>query len=133
MQTIKLGQEQWNDLAIAAWQVRSNAYLIGTTKVGAALISELGIIYTGCNVEHMYRCHDIHAEVNAISNMISNAEHRFIATLIVAERKKFTPCGGCMDWIMQHGGADCEVAYQNSMEGEIFKFTAKELMPHYPH
>jgi cytidine deaminase len=132
MEIIKLSQESWSELANAAWEVRSNAYLIGKTKVGAALLSKSGKIFTGCNVEHIYRCHDIHAEVNAISNMISQGESILIAILIAAERKKFTPCGGCMDWIMQHGGKDCIVAYQNEMEGVIHKFSARELMPEYP-
>lgn len=129
---MELNKEIWNEISNKAWSVRENAYLVGKTKVGAALITETGNIYSGCNVEHIFRCHDIHAEVNAISNMISNGEHKFQAILIVAERKKFTPCGGCMDWIMQHGGNECVVAYQNELNGEIYKFLAKELMPEYP-
>ena len=121
------------DLSQAAWKVRDNAFLIGKTKVGAALYSSNGNVYAGCNIEHIFRSHDIHAEVNAISNMVSHGETKFIAILIAAERHKFTPCGSCMDWIMQHGGEDCIVAYQNVREGQIYKYSAKELMPHYPH
>lgn len=129
---MELNNEIWNKLSNKAWNVRDNAYIIGKTKVGAAILSENGHFYMGCNVEHIFRCHDIHAEVNAISNMIANGEYKFVAILIAAERKKFTPCGGCMDWIMQHGGKDCIVAYQNELNGEIYKFQAKDLMPEYP-
>lgn len=122
----------WNKLSQEAWKTRDNAYLIGKTKVGAALISDNDHIYSGCNVEHIYRCHDVHAEVNAISNMVAQGEHNFKAILVAAERKKFTPCGGCMDWIMQHGGEECWVAYQNEPNSEIYKFKAKMLMPEYP-
>ncbi|WP_445722249.1 cytidine deaminase family protein [Flavobacterium sp.] len=116
-----------------AWKVRENASILGNTKVGAALISENGNIYVGCNIEQLYRNKDIHAEVSAINNMIVNGESKFTSIVIVAERKKFTPCGTCMDWIFQFGGPETIVAYQNEVDGEIFEFLAKELMPHYPY
>ena len=119
-------------LSTHAWNVRENAFLIGKTKVGAALMCDNGDIYTGCNIEHIFRSHDIHAEVNAISSMVSNGQQKFHTILVAAERYKFTPCGSCMDWIMQHGGADAVVAYQNEKNGPIYQFLASELMPHYP-
>ena len=122
----------WIKLSTEAWQARDNAFIFGSTKVGASVLSENQNVYNGCNVEHKFRSHDVHAEVNAITNMISKGEKKMIAIIIVAERLKFTPCGGCMDWIMQHGGENCIVAYQNEKNGEIYKFFAKELMPHYP-
>ena len=116
----------------AAWKTRNNAFLIGSTYVGADVLAENGKVYSGCNVEHKYRCHDVHAEVNAITNMVSDGEKYFKAILIVAERKRFTPCGSCMDWIIQHGSIDCKVAYQNEVNGKLNIHTAKELMPYYP-
>jgi cytidine deaminase len=119
-------------LAKSAWEVRENASILGDTKVGAALLSKSGKIYTGCNIEQLYRNKDIHAEVSAINNMVSNGEIKFLSIVIVAKREKFTPCGTCMDWIFQFGGPNTVVAYQNEIDGEIHEFTAKELMPHYP-
>lgn len=130
---MELKKNMWDQLSDRAWQVREHAYLFGKTKVGAAVLSESDKIYVGCNIEHVFRSHDIHAEINVISTMVAQGENKFKAILIVAERHKFTPCGSCMDWIMQHGGPDCRVAYQNSKDGEIFEFSATELMPHYPH
>tara|TARA_R110002033_G_scaffold153429_1_gene189930 strand:- start:4610 stop:4993 length:384 start_codon:yes stop_codon:yes gene_type:complete len=121
------------NLAESAWEVRENACILGETKVGAALISDSGKIYRGCNIEQLYRNKDIHAEVSAINNMVSNGETKFSSIIIVAKREKFTPCGTCMDWIFQFGGPDTVVAYQNEINGEIHKFTARELMPHYPY
>ena len=122
----------WNKISLEAWNVRENASILGKTKVGATLVSTNGKMYSGCNIEQLYRNKDIHAEVNAISNMISQGDKKFIAIIVVAERERFTPCGTCMDWIFQFGGADTIVAYQNKKEGEIYKFTANELMPYYP-
>jgi cytidine deaminase len=120
----------WQEMSTRAWQVRENSN--GKTKVGAAVYTARGNIYTGCNVEHRYRCHDIHAEVNAIGNMVSQGETEFKAILIVADRDFFTPCGSCMDWIMQHGGDDCMVKFENAkLDFKIFR--SIDLMPHYPH
>lgn len=121
----------WNKMSIEAWKVRENSYIFGKTRVGAAVYTQSGKIYTGCNIEHVFRSHDIHAEINAISNMVSAGEQKFIAILIVAERDFFTPCGSCMDWIMQHGENDCLVGFENGKK-ELTIFKSSELMPHYP-
>lgn len=125
-------KEQWEKLAAAAWQCRSNAYIQGETRVGAALLTDTGRIFAGCNLEHIFRCHDVHAEVNAIATMVAAGETGLKAVLIAAECSFFTPCGGCLDWIFQLGGKDCLVASQSRPGEEIKVFTARELMPHYP-
>src|ERR1035441_6951428 len=91
-------QEKLRGLAEAAWAVREHAHVIGPTKVGCALLCADGKIYAGCNVEHRYRCHDVHAEVNAITTKVASGnESPIVAIFIAAERARFTPCGGCMD------------------------------------
>ena len=121
----------WEKMSIEAWKVRENSFIFGNTKVGAAVFTSNGNIYTGCNIEHIYRSHDIHAEVNAIGNMVASGELKFLGILIVADRDFFTPCGGCMDWIMQHGEENCMVGFEN-INKVLNTFHAKELMPYYP-
>ncbi len=130
--SININNQLWTTLSRKAWAIRENAFILGKTKVGSALIDESDNIYDGCNIEHKFRSHDIHAEVNAIGNMIAGGGKRIVAILIVAERERFTPCGSCMDWIFQFGGPDCLVGFQNKPDGEISQYTAHELMPHYP-
>lgn len=122
----------WEDAARVAWSCRNNAHVVGETSVGAAAISIEGEVFAGCNVEHRYRCHDVHAEVNAITTMVATGRTRLVGIVVVAERKRFTPCGGCLDWIFQFGGPECQVAYQNAPAGELVIHTARDLMPHYP-
>ena len=114
-----------------AWDARESSN--GFTRVGAAVYYEPeGIIEAGCNIEHRFRSHDIHAEVNAISSLFTAGYEKFNSIAIVAKRKKFTPCGSCMDWIMELGGENAQVMFQNSKDGDILIYSAKELMPHYP-
>jgi cytidine deaminase len=116
-----------------AWSVRVNAHVIGPTKVGCAVMTEDGSIFEGCNVEHRFRSHDVHAEVNAITTMVSRGHSSLRAVAIAAERDRFTPCGACMDWIMQFATEGCVVLAQSRPGGPIQRYTAMELMPHYPH
>ena len=122
----------WDELARTAWLVRGNAFLVGKTAVGCAVLSVSGKVFTGCNVEHRYRCHDIHAEVNAIGQMVAAGERQLRAVMVVAQRERFTPCGSCMDWVFQFGDGECLVAYQDTPGGRVTVHTALELMPFYP-
>jgi cytidine deaminase len=128
----EIDQPTWGRLATAAWKVRDNAYLAGATKVGAAVLCPNGQVYAGCNVEHRFRSHDIHAEVNAIGSMVAAGERRFLAILVVADREHFTPCGGCMDWIMELGGPEAIVGVQRDTTEPARSWSAIQLMPYYP-
>ena len=129
----RVSEGQLHVLAEAAWAARENAYVIGPTKVGCAVLAEDEAIFTGCNVEHRFRCHDIHAEVNAITSMVAGGRGSIIALVIAAERNRFTPCGSCMDWIMQFAAdGDCLIVAQSEPNGPFYRYTARELMPHYP-
>ena len=111
MKTNSLSNDLWQNLSSEAWRFREHARVLGKTQVGAAVISGKKI-FGGCNIEHKFRSHDIHAEISAISSMISAGKQNLDAILVVTERDKFTPCGGCLDWIFEFGGPKCKVGYQ---------------------
>ena len=125
--------EQLRLLSEDAWHVRESAITFGSTKVGCAILTRDGDSYLGCNIEHRFRCHDIHAEVNAVAAMVTGGSKSILGVLIVAERAFFTPCGGCMDWIMQFAEDDTVVAIQSDPSSPMRVFSVRELMPHYPH
>ncbi len=128
----QLAGSDLSQLAALAWQVRNHSRILGATAVGCAVLGGSGGTWVGCNVEHKFRSHDIHAETNAISNMIAGGERDLVALVIAAERERFTPCGACLDWIWEFGGANCVVGVQGSPGGSIETLRAVELMPHYP-
>jgi len=118
-----------NKVSQVAWETRSNSN--ANTKVGA-VVKTNNILFSGCNVEHQFRSHDIHAEISAISSLVSDGFQTCDLVFIVAEREKFTPCGSCMDWIFEIGGEKCAIMFQNNINGDVQVYTAKELMPFYP-
>jgi cytidine deaminase len=92
-----------------------------------------GNVYVGCNVEHRFRSHDIHAETNALASMIAaNGSNRAEIVFIAAERELFTPCGACLDWIFELGGPNCSILVQSDPSMTPLEYRAIDLMPHYP-
>jgi len=89
-------------------------------------------VFVGCNIEHRFRSHDIHAEINAISSLVAGGGSYLRAVFIAAERQRFTPCGGCLDWIFEIGDEITHVFTQSTVDGAIVSHTAGELMPYYP-
>jgi cytidine deaminase len=124
--------DQWNSLSDAAWAAQENARPHGETKVGAAVLSATGIVYAGCNVEHRFRSHDVHAEVNALTSMVAAGDGPAVAILVASSRERFTPCGGCLDWIFELGGESTLVAFEAAAGAQRRTWHARELMPFYP-
>jgi len=127
------------NLAEQAWEARENALLTDPkkgTKVGAALLSLRGSVFTGCNAQHRFRVGEIHAERAAISAMISaEGPERFKGfnlIAIVAERESFTPCGLCLDWIYEMSGGDVKIGVQAERGGPIKTYSFDEIMKIYP-
>lgn len=129
----EIATKQWRRLGEHAWRARENARVHGTTRVGAAALSEQGGIHAGCNVEHIFRSHDVHAEVNALTNMVAAGEGPAVAVVVAAERERFTPCGSCLDWIFELGSPGTLVGFQPQPDAKIEVLRADELMPHYPY
>jgi cytidine deaminase len=129
---LDMDEERLHRLQQAAWEVREHSRLLGTTAVGCSVLTARGSIYVGCNVEHQFRSHDVHAEVNALSSMVAAGDSPALALFVAAERERFTPCGACLDWIFELGGPQCHVWVHSDRNAQPIAYTAHELMPVYP-
>ena len=97
--------------------------------VGAALESEEGTVYTGCNVENAAYPAGICAERNAISHAVAEGHTRFRRIVIAGQGEDFcTPCGICRQ-VMREFAPELEVICLNGA-GEERSFTLPELLPH---
>jgi len=97
-------------------------------KVGAALLSGDGTIYTGCNIENPSLMLSTCAERIAILKALSEGASTFKAIAIVSNDGGYCfPCGSCRQLI--HEFAPEAEVYLKSDEG-IKKYTILELLPH---
>ena len=98
-------------------------------KVGAALLTEDGKIYGGCNVENSSYGLTICAERVAIFKAVSEGEKNFKKILILTDTEILTPpCGACRQVIWDICG-DIDVILMN-LSGKSKVFKMKELLPY---
>ncbi len=95
-----------DELIAAAADVREKAYApYSNFKVGAAVETEDGNIYTGCNVESASYGLTVCAERVAIWKGISRGEKRFGRIAVVVDTEELTPpCGVCRQIIWEFCG-----------------------------
>lgn len=97
-------------------------------KVGAAIASEAGNIYTGCNVEFDNYSNTIHAEEAAISAFVAAGDEHPLAIVVVTFGNKVQfPCGMCLQSLYELGGPNLKVIACNSTKCETK--TMRELLP----
>ena len=91
------------ELVEAAQDVREKAYApYSKFKVGAALRTKSGKIFTGCNVESASYGLTVCAERVAIWKAVSEGEHEFTEIAVVADTQELTPpCGVCRQIIWE--------------------------------
>ncbi len=99
--------------------------------VGCAVLDTKHTIYTGANLEILWQ-ESIHAEKVAISGAITHDSGPIRVIVIAAERKLFTPCGGCMDVIMKYAKDDAIVVHVNPKTHVRTALSLLQIMPFYP-
>ncbi len=114
----------------SAFAVRENAYApYSNFKVGAAIRSEDGTIYAGCNVENIAYPEGTCAEAGAIAAMVAAGETRLTEVFVVADSKQpVSPCGGCRQKLAEFGSSDTKVTLAN-LDGVRVSMTMAELLP----
>ena len=117
-----------------AQEARKNSYSpYSHFRVGAALLTKSGKIYTGCNVENASFSATNCAERTAIFKAVSEGEREFVALSIVGGREGETadfcaPCGICRQVIAEFCGKDFTIILGN--EEKYQTFTLGELLPY---
>ena len=119
-----------SDLVAAARRAREHAHApYSTFKVGAALETADGQVFTGCNIENATYGLTICAERVAIFKAISEGHRAFTRIAVVADTTAPTPpCGACRQILWEFAG-DIEVILANTMR-ETGRFKLRELFPH---
>ena len=120
-------------LIIEAQKARKNSYSpYSHFCVGAALLTQSGKIYTGCNIENAAYSATNCAERTAIFKAVSEGERDFKAIAIVGgkegEEPRFcAPCGVCRQVIAEFCKKDFKIILGNEKKHEVY--TLESLLP----
>ena len=96
-------------------------------KVGAAIITQYGKIYSGCNIESSSFGLTMCAERNALSAALCEGERVFSAILVVADTEKpVSPCGACRQLLYDYA-PDITVIMSN-LKKEKLEMNIKDML-----
>jgi cytidine deaminase len=128
-------QEKIRQLIRTAMAARKNAYApYSGFRVGAALETEDGTVYTGANVENASYSATVCAERNAVFHAAACGERRFRAIAIVGgaeeePRHACSPCGVCRQVLREFcSPKEMRVILARGPE-EWREMTLEELLP----
>jgi cytidine deaminase len=120
-----------SDLLETAREAVESSYApYSSYRVGAALETDDGQVFTGCNVENANYSNSVHAEELALSKAIE-AGHRSFRRIAVSSgaRDGVTPCGMCRQSLSEFCEADLRIVCENENEGAPVVYTLGELLP----
>jgi cytidine deaminase len=114
----------------AAQAIQAKAYApYSRFKVGAAIATPDGRVFTGCNVENAAYPVGSCAEAGAIAAMVAAGGSRIAEIVVMGEGDNLvTPCGGCRQRIREFAAGDTPIHIAGP-EGIRRSFTLEELLP----
>lgn len=122
------------ELVLKAIDAMKNSYSpYSNFKVGAALLSESGKVYTGCNIENVAFGPSICAERVAFFKAISEGEKNFSKIAVVGGKdgiisSSTPPCGVCRQVMREFCNDDFEILIVRENEN-YDKVLLKDLLP----
>lgn len=121
------------NLVDVAKKARENSYSpYSNFKVGTALLTKSGKVYTGCNVENSNFVSGCCAEKTAFVKAISEGEREFDSIVIVGDNDDIVddpclPCGACRQFMSEFCNKDFKIY---TTDGKNIKcYTLNELLP----
>ncbi len=118
------------ELLQAAALVREKAYAkYSNFTVGAALLTEDGSVFLGCNVENSSYGLTICAERVAVTAAVAAGKQSF-RTLALVTGRPAAPCGACRQVLAEFCEDDFLIHFAPAEDlGQVKEFTLGELLP----
>ena len=125
---MKLNKEEKRSLISLANEARRRAYApYSNYRVGAALRSKSGRIFTGVNVESAAYPTTMCAERVAVYKAVSEGEQDFDVIAVVTENGG-SPCGSCRQ-VLAEFGLKTLVLLADGKENLVKEMTVADLLP----
>lgn len=120
----------YKELVLRALKAREFSYSpYSHFKVGAAVITENGEVYTGCNIENASFGATNCAERTAIFKAISEGHRSIKALAVVGDTTTYTyPCGICRQVMTEFADKDTDIIIVKNENDYIVK-KLKEILP----
>ena len=127
---MKSSSLKFRKLLAAAKAARRNAHApYSKFRVGAALLTKSGKVYTGVNVENASYGLTNCAERVAVGKAVSEGHRKFQAIAVVAPSAALSPCGACRQVLAEFG--ECVVICADSRNTRRLRIhLLSELLPH---
>lgn len=97
-------------------------------KVGAALLTKDGEVFTGVNVENSSLGATICAERTAFVKAVSEGATEFEAIAVVSEEGEVWPCGICRQFMKEFCDDDFRIITGNNVDS-LRLYTMDEILP----
>ncbi len=98
-------------------------------RVGAAVETADGTVYTGCNIENANYSNSLHAEEVAVAEAVKNGHRAFDRIAVTSgARDGVTPCGMCRQTLAEFADGDLPVICDEG-GGETSEYSLGELLP----
>ncbi len=125
-----LKKELLEKLLKPALEAKEKAYApYSKFRVGAALLTSDGSVYTGCNVENASYGLTVCAERVAAFKAVCDGKKVFKAILIVSDSDSTTPpCGACRQVLAEFAGEDMIIISVDKVGNARF-YSLSELLP----
>jgi cytidine deaminase len=117
------------ELIEEAKKAREKAYApYSNFKVGAAILTKSGKIFTGVNIENSSYGASICAERVAVFNAINSGDSEIVEVAVVTDKKEpAMPCGICRQ-VLKEFSKNLKI-YAANLEGRVIETTLDEIFP----
>ena len=124
-----INDEMKQELGRLAAEMRSRSYIpYSHYAVGAALLTQDGRIFTGCNIENAAYPVTICAERTAIFKAVSEGARDFEAIAVATEDGQGYPCGSCRQ-VMAEFALDMDVMLADAAGNITVETSVSDLLP----
>lgn len=123
------------ELCSLAVNAMDNAYVpYSNYRVGAALLTKSGKIYTGCNIENASYSPTVCAERTAIFKAVSEGEREFVKIAVAGGKNgeisgEFPPCGVCRQVMAEFCDSDFKILVVNG-KNSFMVYKLSDILPY---